>query len=72
MWRLFYEAALEVLAPFPEARQEVERRIGVKPARDGASHSHTRWRTLEMNRKGGHHPPGARRESSHASASARP
>jgi hypothetical protein len=26
---LFYEAALEVLAPFPEARQEVERRIGV-------------------------------------------
>jgi hypothetical protein len=29
LWRLFYEAALEVMVPFPEARQEVERRIGV-------------------------------------------
>jgi hypothetical protein len=29
LWRLFYEGALEVLTPFPEARQEVEGRIGV-------------------------------------------
>jgi hypothetical protein len=26
-WRLYYEAALEVLEPFPEARQEVVRRV---------------------------------------------
>jgi hypothetical protein len=29
LWRLFYKAVLDELAPFPEARQEVERRIGV-------------------------------------------
>jgi hypothetical protein len=28
-WRCFYEVALEVLAPFPEARQLVETRVGV-------------------------------------------
>jgi hypothetical protein len=28
-WRLYYEAALEVLEPFPEARQEVVRRVEV-------------------------------------------
>jgi hypothetical protein len=26
-WRLYYEAALEVLEPYPEARQEVVRRV---------------------------------------------
>jgi hypothetical protein len=26
-WRLYYEAALEVLEPFPEARREVVRRV---------------------------------------------
>jgi hypothetical protein len=29
VWRAFYEIALEVLAPFPEVQQEIERRTGV-------------------------------------------
>jgi hypothetical protein len=29
LWRAFYEIALEVLVPFPEPQQEVERRIAV-------------------------------------------